>query len=98
MTMATNSVIDGHTIISENEVGHQLLRDALERRVAGQLSVMVPVGVIAWLADNLPNTSTIWLLLGLQCIAQGAIAVTSQRLRKVLESKPFPRIRHNLWM
>ncbi|QJB68688.1 GGDEF domain-containing protein [Parasphingorhabdus halotolerans] len=98
MAMALEQKSDRHRMVSDSEVSRQLLRDGLERRVAGQLSVMVPVGVIAWLADNLPNTSTIWLLLGLQCIAQGAIAVTSQRLRKVLESKPFPRIRHNLWM
>ncbi len=83
--------------IDKTEVSHKLLIDGLERRIAGQLSVIIPVGVIGWIASQTSN-SALWIFLGLQLLTQLAIAASSQWLRRAIETGKSTTIRKNLWM
>ncbi|MEP2102052.1 MAG: GGDEF domain-containing protein [Parasphingorhabdus sp.] len=83
--------------IDKQEVSRKLLIDGLERRIAGQLSVIVPVGVIGWIA-SLTDNRALWIFLGLQIIAQFAITASSQWLRSAIEMGKKTTIRKNLWM
>ncbi|WP_337658557.1 GGDEF domain-containing protein [Sphingorhabdus sp. Alg231-15] len=83
--------------IDNQEVAGKLLIDGLERRIAGQLSVIIPVGVIGWIASQTDNRA-LWIFLGLQILSQFAITATSQSLRRAIEAGKSTRIRKNLWM
>jgi len=83
--------------IDKTEVASKLLVDGLERRLAGQLSLFIPVGVIGWIA-SLTNDNALWIFLGLQILAQLAIAVSSQWLLRAFETGKKTAIRKNLWM
>ncbi len=83
--------------IDKSEVSRKLLIDGLERRLAGQLSVLVPVGVIGWIA-SLTDNRALWIFLGLQILAQLAITVSSQWLRHALKAGKETTLRKNLWM
>lgn len=83
--------------IDQKEVGRKLLVDGLERRLAGQLSVIIPVGVIGWIA-SLTDNRALWIFLGLQILAQLAIALSSQWLLRAFETGKKTAIRKNLWM
>ncbi|GAA0468920.1 hypothetical protein GCM10009096_07300 [Parasphingorhabdus litoris] len=83
--------------IEKQEVAHNLLVDGLERRIAGQLSVIIPIAVIGWIASQTSN-SALWIFLGLQLLTQLAIAVSSQWLRRAIETGKSITIRKNLWM
>ncbi|WP_109356156.1 diguanylate cyclase [Sphingorhabdus sp. EL138] len=83
--------------IDKTEVSRKLLIDGLERRIAGQLSVIIPVGVIGWIA-SLTDNRALWIFLSLQIIAQLAITASSQWLRRAIETGKNTAIRKNLWM
>ncbi len=83
--------------IDKTEVSRKLLVDGLERRLAGQLSLFIPVGVIGWIA-SLTDNRALWIFLGLQILAQLAIAVSSQWLLHAFETGKKIAIRKNLWM
>lgn len=83
--------------IDKTEVSRKLLIDGLERRIAGQLSVIIPVGVIGWIA-SLTDNRALWIFLSLQIIAQLAITASSQWLRRAVETGKNTAIRKNLWM
>ncbi|GAB5480724.1 MAG: hypothetical protein Pars92KO_04810 [Parasphingorhabdus sp.] len=83
--------------IDKTEVSQKLLIDGLERRIAGQLSVIIPVGVIGWIA-SLTDNRALWIFLSLQIIAQLAITASSQSLRRAVETGKNTAIRKNLWM
>ncbi len=73
--------------ISNADVDHKLLTDGLQQRIAGQLGLLIPLGLIAWVVAELPNRNMLWLLLGLQLAVQLFITASSQWLRSGLESR-----------
>ena len=79
-------------------VAFALLRDGLERRIAGQLTMIIPIAVIAWIARDLPMTGVVWTMLGLQVLAQFLIGASSQWLRAGISPGRVPRGRHWFWM
>ncbi|WP_422343129.1 GGDEF domain-containing protein [Parasphingorhabdus sp.] len=83
--------------IDKAEVGRKLLIDGLERRIAGQFSVFIPVGVIGWIA-SLTDNRALWIFLGLQIISQLAITASSQWLLRAIKAGQKSTIRKNLWM
>ncbi len=83
--------------IDDKEVARKLLMDGLQRRIAGQLSVIVPASVIGWIA-SLTDNRALWIFLGLQIISQLAIAVTSQWLRRAVEAGKDATLAKTLWM
>ncbi len=83
--------------IDKADVARELMLDGLERRIAGQLSIIIPVGVIGWIA-SLSDNNALWMFLGLQIVAQLAIAISSQWLRRAVEAGKTAAIRKNLWM
>lgn len=83
--------------IDKAEVSRELMLDGLERRIAGQLSIIIPAGVIGWIA-SLTDNNALWMFLGLQIVAQLAIAISSQWLRRAVEAGRTAAIRKNLWM
>ncbi|QTD56740.1 GGDEF domain-containing protein [Parasphingorhabdus cellanae] len=101
--MANAAYQDSYTVspdipdIGKDEVARKLMLDGLERRIAGQLSVIIPVAVIGWIA-SLTDNRALWMFLGLQIVAQLAIAGTSQWLRRAVEAGKSAAIRKSLWM
>ncbi len=93
----SNTVSPDLAAIANQEVAGKLLIDGLERRIAGQLSVIIPVGVIGWIASQTDNRA-LWIFLGLQILTQLLITVTSQWLRRGIEAGKRTTIRKNLWM
>lgn len=83
--------------IEKQEVARKLLIDGLERRIAGQLSIVIPIGVIGWIA-SLTDNRALWIFLGLQILAQLAITISSQWLRRAVKAGKTAAIRKNLWM
>ncbi|MGB3723550.1 MAG: diguanylate cyclase [Pacificimonas sp.] len=100
MGMVADEVAGG---ISAAEVENALLSDGLQQRVAGQIAIIVPLALIAWMAADLPNRDVVWLLLGVQMAVQVGVALSSQWLRSGITKSPAmsltaSRTRRACWM
>ena len=84
--------------ITDKVVSMALLKDGLTRRIAGQLGMITPLGLIGWMAADMPDGRILWLLIALQILTQAAIATSAIWLRQAVNAGHVPAFRHVLWM
>lgn len=84
--------------IADDAVSLKLLKDGLERRIAGQFGLLIPLALIGWIAIDTPNLRGLGMLIVLQAFAQLAITASSTWLRRGMSGVSLPRFRHALWM
>ena len=83
--------------VTDKDVDQAMLRWAIDNRIAGQLTVIVPISVIAIAANDTPQKYIFWGLLALQMIAQFMIAASSLYVQHRLKNGLPPALAITVW-